>query len=168
MQMQIAGICIHGLTRSLVVRIKVSSTIQSSHIAYMYIAITPEALRMRAQSTSDAAPPSFNPNARVFQPNIGLELRAKHRLVTELFKKMEEYKELLSSLHEECTNTIGHLEFAVKDIKDVAKGLEEGGHGGTTNAKKLRYRSTDINAVVDRHRELKARLENIMPTLRQI
>ncbi|MCJ1473975.1 hypothetical protein MMC13_002631 [Lambiella insularis] len=84
-----------------------------------------------------------------------------------LLQDTEKHTVLLYAMHGECTQTIGHLQFVSKDIFNVAKGLEEGGFGPAANVKKLRYRATDIDAVVDKHRALRARIENALPSLRE-
>ena len=104
----------------------------------------------------------FNPAAPIFrsalQPNREAEYRNKNE---KLLRTLDEQTAVIVAVQEELFNTASDIFCAIKDIKDVAKSLQQGQGNEVTNMKKLAYRATDLETVLERQENWRRRLAEL-------
>ena len=77
-----------------------------------------------------------------------------------LLNVVQDQASIVKCLYDDLEHALGSLQFAAKDINDVATFLKDGNPATAANIKKLEYRSIDIENIVKEHKDWKKALES--------
>ncbi|MCJ1286499.1 hypothetical protein MMC26_005845 [Xylographa opegraphella] len=126
-------------------------------------------VRSNQQTSRLPLPPGlpFNPAAPIFrsvlQPNREAEYRNKSE---NLVKTLDEQTAVIVAVQDALYDTASNLFCAIKDMKAVVRSLQQGQSNDATNIKKLEYRATDLEAVLERQEICRRRLAELsMPNV---
>ncbi|MCJ1400061.1 hypothetical protein MMC11_003264 [Xylographa trunciseda] len=104
----------------------------------------------------------FNPAAAPFrsvlQPNREAEYKNKSE---KLLRALDEQNAVIVAIQEELVNVADEIACAVKDMRDVAKTMQQGQINVTTSIKKLAYRSADLENIMKRQEDWRVRLAQV-------
>ena len=134
----------------------------------VYGAATPAVNQARVQTEKPTSrlplPPGspFNPAAPIFQSVLQPNREAEYRNKSEkLLKTLDEQDAVMVAVQEELFNIASDIFCAIKDMKDVARSLQQGQGNEVTNIKKLVYRAADLENVLERHENSRRRLAEV-------
>ncbi|MCJ1433548.1 hypothetical protein MMC27_002911 [Xylographa pallens] len=134
----------------------------------VYGVATPAVDQARVQTKQPTSrlplPPGspFNPAAPIFQSALQPNREAEYRNKNEkLLQTLDEQTAVIVAVQEELFNTASDLFCAIKDMKDVARSLQQGQGNEVTNIKKLAYRAADLESVLERQENSRRRLAEL-------
>ncbi|MCJ1379292.1 hypothetical protein MMC17_002393 [Xylographa soralifera] len=104
----------------------------------------------------------FNPAAPIFRSVLGPNREAEYRNKNErLLRTLDEQTAVIVAVQEELFNTASDIFCAIKDMKDVARSLQQGQGNEVANIKKLAYRAADLGTVLERQENWRKRLGEV-------